>query len=599
MNNSQKLIAAARRVAKNESRARGIPYQKCLDLVAVRAGIPTWAAFMKAPVAVDEDSKEASLEPDFSTVPPDTHLRSIVGHGARVGATSFTAYRRHGPGQPPVLDFVLGDGTSRPIDARGLSMEALESDCYDRTPTIDGTLMRMSTMPGGSASATVVTGTFDGSMPDLRRADADGYDYLNVATYPRPVQSVRDRIGDALERWRIGSDGQQLRRLMQQRGVFYEPDRGPAIATAPDGRLLRLGNGHCMTAFSPPGSGRMAGIVVPMVLTGDTSSFVIHDDGQIHRHTSGYRATIGRVAVIRTSGGNTEAINPFGVEWTQGMSPRTLRNYLDKVSQALCPHDARVARLVMETAYGQIQRTGETSLVRIRDETASDLDGRLARETVASLLPLTTPAARAVTERSSLVPSDLRGTGTRESPRPFTLYIVRDPLDGDAREPLAAAIQTAIWYQTASRGPNSTRDGQVAMGFCGVATVYFDFHRSTRLPIMEDMLTYARSSWDSLVVCGNSVSTMIAMHGERIGRDILDMFHYRLIPVQSSGREAELIDPRNHVGYARMRSMRWGRAILDAGPHRSPEVGMPVFFEDDILKGRAHSRGCTGPAPVG
>lgn len=599
MNNARKLIAAARRAAKNESRASGIPYQRCLDLVAVRAGIPTWSAFMAAPVPVDDDSREASLEPDFSTLPPDGHLRSIVGHGTRVGATSFMAYRRAGPDQPTVLDFVLEDGTSRPIDGRGLSMEALESDCADRTPTIDGTLMRVSTMPGGSASPAVVTGTFDGSMPDLHRGDEDGYDYRNVASYPMPAESVGKRIGDALERWRIGSDGQQLRRLMQQRGIFYEQDSGPAIATAPDGRLLRLGHGHCMTAFSPPGSGRMAGIVVPMVLTGDTSSFVIHDDGQVHGHTSGYRATIGRVAVIRTSGGDTEAINPFGVEWTRSMSQRTLRNYLDKVSQALCPHDARVARLVMETAYGQIQRRGETNLVRIRDEIASDLDGRLAREAVASLLPLTTPAARAVTERSTIHPSDLRGTGTRESPAPFTLYIVRDPLDGDAREPLAAAIQTAIWHQTARRGPNHVEDGHGRMGFCGVATVYFDFHRSTRLPIMEEMLTYARSSWDSLVVCGNSASTMPAMYGDRRGRDMLDMFHYRLIPVQSSGREADLIDPRNHVGYARMRAVPWGRAILDAGPHRSPEVGMPVFFADDVLKGRAHSRGCTGPAPVG
>jgi len=599
MNNAHKLIAAARRVAKNESRASGIPYQKCLDLVAVRAGMPTWAAFMAAPVPVDDDSREAALEPDFSIVPPDAHLRNIVVHGTRVGATSFTAYRRGGPNQAPVLDFILEDGTSRPIDARGLSMEALESDCADPTPTIDGILMRTSTRPGGSASAAVVTGTLDGSMPELYRSDEDGYDYRNVATYPRPVKGVGKRIGDALERWRIGSDGQQLRRLTQERGISYEQDGGPAIATAPDGRKIRLAHGHCMTAFSPPGSGRMAGTVVPMVLTGDTSSFVIHDDGQIHAHTSGYRATIGRVAVIRTSGGSTEAINPFGAEWTRAMSPRTLRGYLDKVSQALCPHDARVARLVMETAYCQIQRKGETNLIRIRDEIASDLDGRLAREAVASLLPLTTPAAKAITGHSSIAPADLRGTGTRENPRPFTLYIVRDPLDGGAREPLAAAIQTAIWYQTTVRGANNVQEGQGRMGFCGVATIYFDFHRSTRLPIMVDMLTYARSSWDSLVVCGNSASTMLAMYGERQGRDILDMFGYRLIPVQSSGREADLIDPRNHVGYARMRSTPWGRAILAGGPHRSPELAMPVFFADDVLKGRAHARGCTGPAPVG
>jgi len=600
MNNAHKLIAAARRVAKNESRASGIPYQKCLDLVAVRAGIPTWAAFMAAPVPVDDDSREAALEPDFSVVPSDRHLQTIVCHGMRVGATSFQAYRRDGNGQPPVLDFVLEDGNSRPIDARGLSMEALETECLDATPTVDGALMRMRmTWPGPTSSTAAVTGTFDGSMPHRFRDEEAAYDFESAISYPNPVQGMRERVRDALERRRIGRDGQQLRRLMQERGIFYEPDSGPAIAKAPDGRLIRLRHGYCMTAFSPPGAGRMAGTVVPMVLTGDTSSFVIHDDGQIHAHTSGYRATIGRVAVIRTSGGGTGAINPFGAEWLVSMDDRVLRGYLDKVSQALCPHDARVARLVMETAHAQIRVAGETTIVRIRDALVVDLDGRLAREAVASLLPLTTPAARTFTERSSIVPSDLRGTGTRDDPSPFTLYIVRDPLDGGAREPLVAAIQTAVWYKTSMRGPGSVDENQARLGPCGVATVYFDFHRSTRLPVMEKMLTYARSSWDSLVVCGNSASTMLAMYGEREGRDILDMFHCRLIPAQSSGREADLIDPRNHVGYGRMRSTPWGRAILAGGPHRSPELAMPVFFADDVLKGRAYARGCTGPAPVG
>jgi hypothetical protein len=590
MNAESKLVAAAKRAARTLSRAEGHPYQKCLDLVAIRAGLPTWSAFLANPVPVDDASREAALEPDFSAIPHDMHMETVVRYGLGIDATAFRAYARKDADAPPVLDFAMADGTSRPIDGRGLSIHYIVSGCSDPTPTIAGALLRAK-----SSSEFVpqpeATCSLDGSAaPELTQQ-------INEASIPYadhhwPTPGVIGRTARRISRRLKGAklyDQQKL--LKRHSGLVDKTTAGPLVAIGEDGRRVRLHHGYTLRAFSPPGTGRLVGIVVPMVLTGDTSSFVIHEDGQVHAHTSGYRATLGRIAVIRTAGGSRDSINPYSKEWLPTKWPGSMRSQLDKLSRAIAPNDHRVARLILETSHEIVRARHETTLTEIRDAIALRMDelGVVARDAVATLLPLTTPAAVAAVGGNTVLPTEIRGTGTRDEPRPITIYLIRDPMDGSSREPLAAFIQTAIWMHTG---------GSRNKGPCGLATIHYDFHRSTHSPRLRSAMDYARSFGDSIVVCGNSASRMVSLYGERDGRDLLDMFHHTLIPTQSSGTEAELIDRRDEVGYQTMRSLDFGRAILTTGATHA-EFGLPLFYKDEVMKTKAYAEGCTGPAPVG
>lgn len=607
MNNSDKMIAAARRAAKKESRVTGIPYQRCLDLIAVRAGRATWSSFAEDPVPVDADSLEASLEPDFSATPPRTHLLTAVRHASRIGATAFTVAERSGLKGPPIVEFRFSDGTARPIDGRGVSLPALVAACTGgvregcidvHTPTVDGHLMRAKIHDGDRSAGigSTIAVAIDGDAPPVvARPEHD----LGSGSYKpdvRPKPGLSMRIGRAWERWRIGEEMQRLNPLMSRRVVSHDPRSGPAIAVGPDGKLVHLPHGRTLFAFSPPGTGRMAGLAVPAILTGDTACFVVHDDGQLHRHTSGHRATLGRVAVIRTAGGSTDSINPFAREWLPPWIG-SQRTYLDMVSRALCPSDMRAARVVMEEAARLIEANGGTTVTQIRDAIAADMHDEIRRSTVAALMPLTTRGASSAVDGNTIAPADLRGAGTRDDPEPLTIYIVRDPADGNSRQPLASAIQTAIDFTLMACGMGSDREDDRRMGPCGVCTLHLDFHRSSTMPTMRLALDMARHNSDSIILTASTAGCMERMYGAKNGREMLAMPMITMIPMQSDAREAQLVDGYGRVGLERIRTIDPEAAILSTAAG-SPMLGMPMFFRIPEIAARAYARGCSGPPPV-
>jgi hypothetical protein len=125
MNPDAKLVAAAQRAARKLSRAEGASYQSCLDRVARQAGRRNWGDFLAGPTAVDGTADAAAAEPDFAAISRDGHLDAVVEHGVSIGGRAVLARACTGQGTRLVYCSARSDEYDHPIDARGLSVEAM------------------------------------------------------------------------------------------------------------------------------------------------------------------------------------------------------------------------------------------------------------------------------------------------------------------------------------------------------------------------------------------------------------------------------------------------------------------------------------------
>lgn len=595
MNTDDKLVAAAKRAARNLSRRDGVSYQRCLDLVAQQAGRPTWSAFLDQPVPVDADAVEAAAEPDFGAIPPADHALAIVRHGRRIEATAFLAHPRNWDDPSPTLTYTLADGARWPIDARGLSIEGVAAACLPNAPlqrphfdngyyfhaedmpVIGNALMRSVVHKNWNIGLELVgvSATIDGSVPakvELPVAPpaentVTRPDFPATSWKPSFTQRTRRRAGLLLR----GADAIAVDTMIERR--LLSRSRGPVLLTDTRGRLLRLMPGHNMCAFSPPGTGRLAGICIPALVSDDDGSYVVHDDGQLLTYTSGWRAGLGPVAVIRIDEATTDTLNPFGAEWLPG--PQHRLRYADAIATAIVPSDPRIARLIADKAHQLVSRDGETTLRMIHDELAATRDHPLTADALMELSPLVDMHGNAVTSCSSFTPDMLRHGG-----QPMTVYVIRNPrISTGTRDRLAVVIQTAIWH-AAIRG-EQTREA--ASGPRHLTTMFQDFHRMPRIPVMPEILEMARSFGLGSIVTGNTVSTVAERYPDKPWM-LQAMAHLNVLTTQSDAGEHAIIDHHGQVDWHEASMLEQGRCIALTGGGIPPaRLRMPFFFEHQKL----------------
>ena len=614
MNTNDKLVAAAKRAARAHSRTHSISYQRSLDIVAQQVGRPTWKAFLANPAPVDEQSINAASEPDFSTIPPGDHITAIIRHARQINAYGFTVEPRSGSDASPVLSFTLTEAEPWPIDARGLSVPHLVHAClpetpmrplkwsnisiasYEGMPTIDGALMRtiVSTVRNVDPELYGISATIDGTTPvSVKLPEAPDQekqhtkrDEINAAPSKKLHKKYYGRRPSLIKRMRhlvLGQNETAIRRMIEV--PLFTKEEGPFIAVTPKARRLRFKKGLSLLAFSPPGTGRMSGVTIPALLSDDQTSYIVHDDGQLLMHTSGWRSTLGHTAVIRLDGDTRDAINPFSREWLP--KPRLIMNYVDRLASVLIPNRPDMTRLFTEEATALIRKNGETTLLEIRNAIAPKRENDLAREVFTVLLPLTSPIACAATSKNTITPNTLRGKGGK----PTTIYIVRDVTGSRDRHPLAALIQEAIWQ------PLLTENRTIVD--LSVNTIIHDFERMPKLPSLLSAMAMARSYDCGIILSGSTARALEDKYGED-AMMILSKSHLTLILEQGSPQDLKILDPNNVIDWHEAATLGQGNCIaLPASGGPPARLRTAMFFEHTDLKRRVWDpRTKTGMPPI-
>lgn len=617
MNTHHKLISAAKRAAKALSRTEGLSYQKSLDIVAQKCGRSTWSAFLADPVPVDTDAETAAGEPDFTRIPADLHFETAVRYGVGRGAGTMQARHRNWDDPRPVLIYDTDKG-EWPIDARGLDIGALMASClhpvppvmqqgwagnqWTAMPRVGGILMRAKArmdVNAGHSTSTVSVG-LDGREPvmpsELKPPVHDLATYEIHATPTPPKHRLRDRIRRSIQ------PGYDLEGFM--RTGLLDKERGPVIGEVPgfgrgglESGRIRLRPGHGLMCFSTAGTGRMAGLSITALLTDASSSYVVHDEGIHLEVTSGWRASIGRVAVIRIDEPTIDSINPFDRHWLP--ERRDVQAiHVDAIMQAMLPDDAPMARLLTEAAMRRIERYGQTTLYEVHAELETMEDHPLKEAGLLFLDPLVTRHIRPVTDTSTIVPEDLRGR-MLDGNRPLTLYMVRDGRASSPRAPLLAALQSAIWNWTLSWGPREEIGHGRVNGPLPVTTLLTDMHRMPVLRDLPKVLDTGRSKESGVIISSAQGSTITHRYGAKRAQIIREACHVRLAITQSDPGDMPYVDPEERIGYSTLAQVGQKESYLLANGNEPARMKRPFFYADqEIIRRAFNVRTGLGPKPV-
>lgn len=610
VNTNKKLVAAARRAAKVLARNEGLPYQKCLDLIAQKMGRPHWTSFLADPVPVDEDAVAAAAEPDFTRIDPAQHYEKSVQYGVGIGAVSMVATIRAWNDIRPILTFGMTDGQEHPVDARGLDLIAVAMAAVPNSkdmlldtqyagwsgrgfPTFGVNTMRSDVQvwrEGDIATATTTIG-LDGRDPP--RFMHPHKPYVGESDLPASGRQ-HEPFGKRVRRILTGGQRYALKSMLSRRQIGTKD--GPVIGFA-GGKTLRLPPGNKLMVFSAPGTGRQAAITIPALLTDDETSYIVHDDG-VHVHaTSGWRATLGRVAIIHFEDETKDGINPFDASWLPQRAS-SLEYYVNKIMEAIAPDSPQVARLLAEAALRLIHRNGQTTLREVRTELAEMREHPMSLRAAGLLGPLTTTAAHQGFGCNTITPADLRGTKSNGD-RPITIYVMRTPGGSSPRQVLAAAVQTAVWMAMLSYGPNEKMKSGATSGPRAFMCLIPDIHLLPHMPALAVAADLGRSKKMSIIVTGAAAGAVAIKYGEEAMSAIASCFHMKLALNQSDPQEMPLVDPFGEVGYGHLTTLPLHRGYLLTGARSPLEVRPAFFFEHDwMLKRCFNVRTGLGPLPV-
>lgn len=603
MNADQKLVNAAKRAAKTHARDHSIPYQKALDLVAAGAGRPTWKAFLEAPVPVDDAAADAAAEPDFSTLPPDQHLEAVLSHGRSTGAVAVAAGPRDARDERPTLRYLAKDADDdwRGIDARGMDLWAVAR-------SLAGSSARPPQGRIGYATRFETEGV-------VRAAIAYGHDGY---TTPSVTMSLDGRAAPAVDIPPHDEDAQippvathqprrdrgALRRMVERGPLSHDEGLllgSSGIATARglsfswQGRPVRLRHGHGLLAVSPPGSGRIAMINVPMVVDDRNSSFIIHDDfGDMLTITSGWRASIGRVAVIRTDGPCPDAFNPLDAAWMPDGRERVERHVRD-LMMIVSDDDMSVAERLTEVAMELIPETGGTCLRDVHDRLRGRADP-LSGLAATALAPFVTDIMHAAFGRNTIVPADLRGR-TTQGGRPLTIYLMRHRM-AHRSDAMVALVQETIWRWMLSYGPGEVLPGGEKSGPCAFVSMLSDLHRMPRLRNLARTLDLQRAKLMSTVITSASGGAIAARYGAQEAKAIRQCCSIRYVTNQSDPGDVEFIDPEGRLGYPNLSALDARRGVLMSAHDDAGFRQVPFFAQQHLLQRSFNPRTGKGPKPV-
>ena len=635
MNTHDKLVAAARRAARRHAREQGRPYQHSLETVARTAGRPTWKAFLNDPVPVDEDSRQVTLEPDFSALPPEDHLKAAFDHGRRIDAYALVASPRAWDDPRPVLTYRCWerweegmeagryfDRISVGVDARGLDLAAIATGVSGRSHHVrDGGCSEarvIAQVSGRLVSANVKAFEMGGTVTaitsvSMTLSDPEPTERLRPPAIDEepavpPETGLRGRMRRRI-RTLMGGDQRDAIRRMVDHGPLSRTTgpiigyAGPSVIDIRKGGgmmqppALRLRPGHSLMSFSPPGTGRLAGVAIPALLSDDVSSYLVHDDGQTHEITSGWRAEIGRVATIRLEGDSTDAFNPLDAAWLpdDGM----VAGRVAEVMRVVSGNNETLAAIMTDAAMALIEPGGGTTFRDVHEALAARRDDRLARLAADMLADLATRRMDAAFGRNTITPADLRGRGTQGN-RPLTIYLIRGR-QAEPHDVMLAVIQAVIWRWTVSYGPGDDLPGGEVNGPCGFVSLLTDLHR---LPVMHGMaraLDLQRAKKTSMIITSAAGSAIEERYGKDDALLIRQCCGVRLAAPQSDPGDMPFVDPYDQVGYGALSMLPQDEGYVftqrDIPPVR---IRRAWFFTNPALLQRAFNhRTRKGPRPVG
>ena len=622
MNSDNKLVAAAKRAARHHSRETNLTYQQSLEAIAQQAGRSTWKAFLDKPVAINAEALEAANEPDFSAITPAEHINAVVRYGQHLDALSFRAHTRSQDDHSAVLRYELASGKYHGVDARGLSLDDLALSLkkqnklsrmpryYDDvslhigTVEIEGVEVRANirSMTDDYGGIYDICATLDGAMPEdhifghieIPAPYESTQRYGTIMREDEGKHSLPDQIKKGLTKALHGRDGYAVKE-MAKNGPVATDNLGPIVAMTKRGVDVRLKHGFNLMAFSPAGTGRMAGITVPALLSDDTASYIVHDDGQLHQITSGHRASLGPVIVIRLDGETRDGFNPFSREWLPPKGDPA--PHVEALAVSICDGDSRMTHMVFETAMKLIKQNGETNLKQIHDEIATMRDQPFARKVLMAIHPLVDTIGHAVTGKNTFGPDVLRA-----SKSPSTIYILRDPRKSNgSRNRLASLFQTALWlhYYTWT-GKYKALPGKRHLR--QINTLIHDYHAMASIPLLPDIMDISRDAGASVILTGATAASLTEKHGKGFDIHMIQAStHMTIVLAQSNRDELEMIDPQHILDWNEVSQLGEGDCIMGSNRVRAlARLTLPFFFKRKDLLLRAYNpRRGRGPKPVG
>jgi hypothetical protein len=605
MNADQKLVTAAKRAAKTHARDHSIAYQKALDIIAARAGRSTWKAFLDDPVPVDDAATDAAAEPDFSMLPPDRHLETVLSHARATDAVAVAAGPRDAHDHRPTLRYLAkgADDGWRGVDARGMDLWAMARALAGSSARpVEGRIGYATRFETGAIVRAAIAYGHDGASTPSMTMSLNGHAAPEVHVH-QPSPDGDDQNRSVAPR-RAGRDRGALRRMIDRGPLSYNEGLllgSSGMATARGlsvswhGRPVRLRHGHGLLAVSPPGSGRLAMINIPMVVDDRNSSFVIHDDfGDMLTITSGWRASIGRVAVIRTDGPCPDAFNPLDAAWLHG-GRECVERHVHDLMMIVSDDDMSIAQLMTEVAMELISDAGGTCLRDIHGQLRGRSDP-LSGLAADALAPFVTDIMHAAFGRNTIVPADLRGR-TTQGGRPLTIYLMRHRM-AHRSDAMVALVQETIWRWMLSYGPGETLPGGETSGPCAFVSMLSDLHRMPRLRNLARTLDLQRAKRMSTIITSASGGAIAARYGAREATAIRQCCSIRYVTTQSDPGDVEFIDPEGRLGYPNLSALDARRGVLMSAHDDAGFRQVPFFSDPHLLQRSFNPRTLKGPKPV-
>lgn len=470
--------------------------------------------------------------------------------------------------------------------------------------------------PPATGDATKDDGTSVGIPTSVPRPElgTEGADDL-LKTGPRMGGDAARRrpagfIGTIMRRFSRGPQDDLVKEAVRNRFITTEIEEGAfTLGSVVGGPEVHMRHSIPIMVSAPPGSGKTSGVVMPIILSADDSSLVVHDEKDMWRMTSGHRAALGPVHVLNLGGASSGSLNPLHADWTPEDRDE-LRAYVSSLCDVIHPEDAEAAKHLADVVLEIVAssrlpcfRDVNDGLTRLLDTPMADL----ARRSISRIAAFITDHASGCTTMGGVRPGDLRGGDADDPDRgygmrsPTTIYIVRDIMDGRASGLVASVLQTAIWHHMLRTGPGEVRADGSRAGHLRVQVLMDGCARLEPMPKLSDALEQGRSKEVGHVLVASTSRGISHLFDDRHRDDYMSLFGMEIILIQNDSRAvAEIVDRYEGLEPKDVFSMPPGRHLIGIHGMRRPLwIKTPTFYLDRMLLQRTFNpRTRQGPKPV-
>ena len=641
-NDNDRIIASARKAARRMARTSDSSYQSCLDAMAQKAGRAHWGAYIADPVPHDapstaerpvtQEQPTGSDDPssdEASIASPVPHVEALRADGILTAVLRQAVLLGHdaiGLERGILRMWTIG-GSSNTIDLpketsrhmHGAMTRLVGIDWREPGPfpfRFEGLDMALVTGPHGDAMMSLKgmpTALAFGTFAPGDRVAANG----DIVRMPRNVtDAIRGRpartgIGAMIRaRFGRGSRDETLKEAVAARYVTTSPDDGDfTLGRVVDGPEIRIEAAMPVMVASPPATGKTAGVVMPMILTADGCSLVVHDERDMWEMTSGHRATLGPVHVLNLSGPSNGSLNPLHADWTP-KDRDDLQGYVSALCDVIHPDDRDCSAYLTNIVLHVVATARLPSFRSVHDHLEAAVGTpheHLARRSMARLEPFMTDRVVGCTTARGLRPGDLRGEDRREAARglggrrPTTVYIVRGIMGGRPAGLVASVLQTAIWHHALMSGPGEIRADGSRTGPLRIQVLMDGCARLEPMPKLSVALEQGRAKQMGHVLVASNSQGVSHLFDDRHRDDYMSLFGMEIVLSQNDPRAVSgIVDRYEGIDAKDVFSMPRGRHLLGMQRMKKPMwIETPVFFRIPKLLARTFNpRTGLGPRPV-